>query len=331
MGKLLYIRNAAFAFLVALAWSAVPAVAQEWPTRFITLIVPFGPGSASDIVSRILAPGMSEALGQQVVIENIGGAGGNIGTTRAANAAPDGYTIVLGAIDTFAQSPSLFKTPPYNPVTDFTPVGLAVEQPLVLTVKKDLPVNNLKEFAAYLKANQAKMQFASAGVGSAVHLACSQINFAVGTPNVTHVPYRSSAPALQDVIAGHIDYYCPLAVAAIPLVKNQSLKALAILTQERSSLLPDLPTAKEQGFDGMDGYYWMGFFFPKGTPDPIVQKLNKAVNVTLETPAVQVRLRDLATTAVVRDRRSPAYLHKYVESEITKWAAAIKASGITPQ
>ena len=175
MGRLFQIRNVSFAFLVALAWSAVPAAAQEWPTRFITLIVPFGPGSASDIVARILAPAYSEVLGQQVVVENIGGAGGNIGTTRAAKAAPDGYTMVLGAVDTFAQSPSLFKNPPYNPVTDFTPVGLAVEQPLVLTVRKDLPVNNLKEFAAYLKANQAKMQFASAGVGSAVHLACSQI------------------------------------------------------------------------------------------------------------------------------------------------------------
>jgi tripartite-type tricarboxylate transporter receptor subunit TctC len=322
--------SAGFVVLVALAWNAVPVLAQEWPTRFVTLIVPFGAGSASDIVARILAPGMSEGIGQQVVIENIGGAGGNIGTTRASHAAPDGYTMVMGAIDTFAQSPSLFKNPPYNPVTDFVPVALAVEQPLVLTVKKELPVSNLKEFAAYLKVNGAKMQFASSGVGSAVHLACSQINSAIGV-NVTHVPYRSSAPALQDLIAGHIDFYCPLAVAAIPLIKNQSLKALAILTQGRSSLLPDLPTAKEQGFEGMDGYYWMAFFFPKGTPDPIVQKLNKAINTTLDKPEVQARLRDLATTVVTHDRRSPAYLHKYVESEITKWAATIKASGITPQ
>lgn len=330
MGTLLRIRNIAFALLVALACNASPAAAQGWPTRFITLIVPFGPGSASDTVARILVPHMSEALGQQVVVENIGGAGGNIGTTRAAKAPPDGYQMVLGAVDTFAQSPSLFKKPPYNPVTDFTPVGLAVEQPLVLTVKKDLPVNNLKEFAAYLKANQAKMQFASSGVGSAVHLACSQITFAVGA-TVTHVPYRSSAPALQDLIAGHIDFYCPLAVAAIPLIQNKSLKALAILTQERSALLPDLPTAKEQGFEGMDGYYWMGFFFPKGTPDPIVQKVNAAINVTLNTPTVQARLRNLATTVVAPERRSPAYLHKYVDSEITKWAATIKASGISPQ
>ena len=330
MKLLLQARNAALAFLVVLAWSTVPGAAQDWPTRFVTLIVPFGPGSASDIVARILVAPISEALGQQVVVENIGGAGGNIGVSRAAKAAPDGYVMVLGAVDTFAQGPSLFKTPPYNPVTDFTPAGLAVEQPLVLTVKKNLPVDNLKEFATYLKANHAKMQFASSGVGSAVHLACSQINHAVGV-TVTHVPYRSSAPALQDLIAGHLDFYCPLAVAAIPLIKNQSLKALAILTQERSPLLPDLPTAKEQGFEGMDGYYWMGFFFPKGTADPIVQKLNKAINVALDTPPVQARLRELATTVVARDRRSPAYLQKYVESEIAKWAATIKASGITPQ
>ena len=327
---MLDIRSTTFACLMALIVGAFPAVAQDWPTRFVTLIVPFGAGSASDIVARILVPRMSEVLGQQVVIENIGGAGGNIGVTRAAKAQPDGYQMVLGAVDTFAQSPSLFKTPPYNPATDFTPVGLALEQPLVLTVKKELPVTNLKEFAAYVKANQAKMQFASSGVGSAVHLACAQIISAIGA-NVTHVPYRSSAPALQDVVAGHIDFYCPIAPAAISLIANKSLKALAILTRERSPLLPDLATAKEQGFEGLDGYYWMGFFFPKGTPDPIVKKLNEAVSAALDTPNVQERLRELGTTVVSRDRRSPAYLQKYVESEGTKWAATIKASGITPQ
>jgi tripartite-type tricarboxylate transporter receptor subunit TctC len=292
--------------------------------------VPFGAGSASDIVARIIVPRVSEVLGQQVIVENIGGAGGAIGVTRAAKASPDGYQVVLGALDTFAQSPSLSNNPPYNPITDFTPVALAVEQPLFLTVKKDLPVENMKEFAAYLKANQAKMQFASSGVGSAVHLACFQITAAIGA-TVTHVPYRSSAPALQDLIAGHLDFYCPIATAAMAPIQNKSLKAIAILTQERSSLLPNLPTAKEQGFDGLDGYYWMGFFLPKGTPDPIVQKLSAAINVALDTPAVQARLRELATTVVAPERRSPAYLQKFVESEIAKWAGTIKASGINPQ
>jgi tripartite-type tricarboxylate transporter receptor subunit TctC len=292
--------------------------------------VPFGAGSATDIVARIIVPRVSEVLGQQVVVENVGGAGGAIGATRAAKASPDGYQMVLGAVDTFAQSQSLHKTPPYNSITDFTPIALAVEQPLLLTVKKNLPVENLKEFVTYMKANQAKMQFGSSGVGSAVHLACFRITSAVGA-TVTHVTYRGSAQALQDLIAGHLDFYCPIATAAMAPVENGSLKAIAILTQERSSLLPNLPTAKEQGFDGLDGYYWMGFFAPKGTPEPIVKKLNAAINAALDTPEVQARLRDLTTTVVAPERRSSAYLQKFLESEITKWADTIKASGIAPQ
>lgn len=325
-----HLRNVALACLIALACGTASAVAQEWPTRFITMIVPFGSGSASDTVARILAPSLSENLGQQVVVENVGGAGGTIGTTRGAKAAPDGYTLILGAVDTFAQSQYLFKSPPYNSITEFTPVGLVAEQPLLLTIRKDLPPNNLKEFADYVKANHAKMQFASAGVGSAAHLACFQFTAAVGA-TVTHVPYRSSAPALQDLIAGRIDFYCPLAVAGVPLMQNQSAKMLAVLTQERSPLLPDMPTAKEQGIDGIDGYYWMGLFFPKGVPDPIVKKLNDAINVALNSKNVQERLRTLVTTVTPPDRRSSAYLQTYLGSEIKKWAATMQAGGVTPQ
>lgn len=324
------IRNVVLTCLIALAWGMAPAAAQSWPTRFMTMIVPFGSGSASDTVARILAPSLSESLGQQVVVENVGGAGGTIGATRGAKAAPDGYTLVLGAVDTFAQSQYLFKSPPYNSITEFTPVGLVAEQPLLLTIRKDLPAENLKEFAAYVKTNQAKMQFASAGVGSAAHLACFQFTAAVGA-TVTHVPYRSSAPALQDLIAGRIDFYCPLAVAGVPLMQNKSAKTLAVLTQERSSLLPDMPTAKEQGFDGIDGYYWMGLFFPKGVPEPIVKKLNEAINVALDTPVVQERLRTLVTTVVPHERRSSDYLQTYLASEIKKWAATMKAGGVTQQ
>jgi tripartite-type tricarboxylate transporter receptor subunit TctC len=264
------------------------------------------------------------------VVENVGGAGGIIGVSRVAKAAPDGYQVVLGAVDTFAQSQSTLKNPPYNPLADFVPVGLAVEQPLVLVVRKNLPVENLKDFATYLKANHAKMQFGSAGVGGAPHLACFQLTSVIGV-NVTHVPYRTSAPALQDMVAGNLDFYCPLAVGAMRLIENKSLKALAILTRERSPLMPDMPTAAEQGFDAVDGYYWMGFFLPKGTPEPIITTLNQAIGAALDTPSVQARLREVATTVVAKDRRSPAYLRKYVESEIAKWAAIVKASGVEPQ
>ena len=315
------------ACLLAVAGWTGAASAQAWPSRHVTLIVPFGPGSGSDVVSRILMARASEVLGQQIVIENVGGAGGIIGVGRVAKAAPDGYTFVLGAVDTFAQSQSLQKAPAYNSRTDFAPIGLAVEQPLVLIVRNTLPVSDLKEFVTYAKANGSKMQFGSGGAGSAPHLACVQITQAVGTP-IAHVPYRGSAPAMQDMIAGNLDFYCPLAVGAIPLIENKQVKVLAILTRERSPLLPDLATAAEQGVSGLDGYYWIGFFMPKGTPEAITSRLNTAISAALETPAVQERLRTVGTTVVSKDRRSPAYLTSFVDSEIKKWAETIKASGV---
>jgi tripartite-type tricarboxylate transporter receptor subunit TctC len=322
------VRNLGFA--CALLGSITSAAAQSWPSHAVTLTVPFGPGSGSDTVARIIAGRVAEVLGQPVIVENLGGAGGTIAVSRAAKAAPDGYQVVLGAVDTFAQSQSLFKVPPYDAVADFTPVALAVEQPLILITRSEIPARNLQEFAAYLKTNQDKMQFGSTGVGSGPYLACFLLNAAIGV-NVTSVPYRSSAPAFTDMMAGTLDYYCPLAVGAIPFIDNKQVNALAILTAQRSSLLPDLPTAKEQGFDVVDGYYWMGFFLPKGTPEPIVTKLNAAIVAALDTPAVQDRLRVVATAVVAAERRTPAYLKAFLAGEIAKWRATMQASGVTPQ
>lgn len=321
--------QATLAFVLALAGLAAPAAAENWPTRPISLVIPFGPGSGTDLVARIISAPLSEKLGQTVIVQNAGGAGGLIGVTRVAKAAPDGYTLVVGSLDTFAQSPSLRKEPPYDPIKDFTPAGLAVVQPLILVVRKDLPVSNMREFAAYVKTNQAKMQFGSAGVGTAPHLVCSEITKAMGA-KVTHISYRGSAEAMQDLIAGHLDFYCALAVSVVPLLKSKTLKAIAILTEDRSPILPDVPTAKEQGFDVGDFYYWMGLFFPKNTPAPIVAKFNAALKDVLDRPDLQTRLRTVATTVVRPDRRSPEYLRSYLASEIKKWAEAIKASGITP-
>src|SRR6201996_3184864 len=266
------LRNVCLVGLAVLAAGAVSALADTWPTRVVTLVIPFGPGSGSDIVGRILANKISEGLGEQMIVEDVGGAGGTIAVSRVAKAPPDGYQIALGAVDTFAQSQYLFKEPVANTATDFVPVGLAVEQPLLLVVRNDLPVANLKEFAAYLKANQAKMRFGSAGVGAAPYLACYMMTAAIGaTP--THVPYRSAAPALQDMIRGDIDYYCPLSISVSGMIEAKSVKPLAVLTRERSPLFPDLPTAHEQGFDVVDGYYWMGMFAPKDTPASVVATL----------------------------------------------------------
>jgi tripartite-type tricarboxylate transporter receptor subunit TctC len=307
-----------------------PASAQGWPSHSITLTVPFGPGSGSDTVARIIAGRVSEILGQPMIIEDLGGAGGTIAVSRIAKAAPDGYQVILGAVDTFAQSQSLFKELPYDTVTDFEPVALAVEQPLILIMRTAIPATNLKDFTAYLKANQAKMQFGSTGVGSGPYLACYLFNNAIGV-KVTAVPYRSSAPAFTDMIGGNLDYYCPLAVGAIPFINNKQVNALAILTAERSSLLPDLQTAKEQGVNVVDGYYWMGFFVPKGTPETIVSKLNAAIVAALDTPSVQEHLRAVATTAVAPERRTPAYMRTYLAGEIVKWRGIMQASGVTPQ
>jgi len=322
--------HACVAGLALMACNAGPVSAQDWPTRFVTVVVPFGPGSGSDIVSRIIGTRASEILGQQMVIENVAGGGGMTGTNRVAKAAPDGYQIAFGSVDAFAQSLSIHKNVPYDPVADFTPVALAVEQPLILVVRNEIPVSNLKEFVTYLKANHAKMQFGSAGVGGSPHLACSQFLNAVGV-SVTHVTYRSSAAGLQDLMAGHVDFYCPIAVGAMRLVEGEKMKALAILTEQRSPLIPNLPTAKEQGINVVDGYYWMGYFLPKGAPESVVSKLNAAVTASLDTPSVQEGLQRVVTTPVSRERRTSAYLKDFIPSEIKKWSATVKASGITPQ
>jgi len=304
------------------------AQAQEWPSRPITMVVTFAAGSGDDLVARIVAPRMAEILGQPVVIENVGGAGGMNGANRVAKATPDGYQIVLGGTGTFAANQTLYKHPLYNAVSDFKPVALIVQQPMVLITRNDLPAANLQQFIAYTKANQAKMQFGSGGAGSATHLACVLLNLAIGV-NVTHVPYRSAVIAVQDMIAGRIDYVCPIASTAVGQIEGKRVKAIAMLSGTRASVLPDLPTASEQGLAGFDAYIWNGIFVPKDTPDAIVKKLHDAVVETMNTPAIDQRIRQMGGALVAPERRSPEYLRQFVEDEIKKWAAPIKASGLS--
>jgi tripartite-type tricarboxylate transporter receptor subunit TctC len=311
-----------------LALSQLPgAIAQEFPTRYITAIVPFGPGNSVDIFGRLMAARMSEVLGQQVIVENIAGAGGSTGTARAAHAAPDGYTIVIGGADTMAQNQWLFAKPPYNPATDFIPIALGVDLPLVLVGRNSLPPNNLTELMAYMKANQDKMQFGSSGVGGVTHLACAQIMRAVGV-ELAHVPYRSAAAGIQDLISNNLDLYCPVASGALPHIKAKTIKFFAVLTDQRSPLLPDLPTATEQGLPGINGNYWLGIFAPAGTPEPIAAKLTQAALAALETPAVQAKLRDAGAAIVTPERRTPAYVKKFIPEEIESWGKIIKERGI---
>jgi len=322
----LYVR--AIGTMVASVMTVPLAAAQTWPARPVTMVVPFAAGSASDSVGRVVSARLSEILGQQVIIENVGGAGGMTGVSRVAKAAPDGYQFVLGGIDTFAQNQTLYKKPLYNAVTDFAPVALVVDQPLVLVIRNELPAGNLREFIAYAKANQARMQYGSAGAGSGSHLACAQLNAAIGV-DVTHVPYRGSPPAMQDLIAGRLDYFCALAAAAMPQLGSSSMKAIAVMTRNRSPLLPNIPTAHEQGLTDFDSYFWSGFFLPRDTPAAIVRKLQDAAVVTVDTPLVQERLKVLGVTVVAPERRSTDYLKRFLDSEIEKWATIIKASGVS--
>jgi tripartite-type tricarboxylate transporter receptor subunit TctC len=312
----------------ALALLSAPASAETWPSRTMSMVVPFAAGSASDTVGRILAARLSEVLGQQVIIENTAGAGGMTGTARVAKADPDGYTFTFGSVDTLAINQTLYKKPLYNSATDFEPVVLMTEQPVVLIARNDLPASDLKSFIEYAKANQSKMQFGSSGLGSGSHLACARLNAAIGA-EPTHVPYRGSAQAMQDMMAGRIDYFCALGAAAVAPLESKTVKAVAILTKERSPLFPELASAHEQGLTDFDSYFWSGILLPKGTPADIVKKLHDAGVETLNTPSTQERLKKAGTTVVGADRRSAAYFKTFVEKEIAQWAATIKASSVS--
>jgi tripartite-type tricarboxylate transporter receptor subunit TctC len=304
-----------------------PAVAQDWPVRPVTLVVPFAAGGPIDTIGRILATRLTELLGQQVIVENVGGAGGMTGTARVAKAAPDGYQVVLGNVGTHAGNQTLYRHPLYNAATDFAPVILVVELPLVLVARKDLPADDLTAFLAYAKANQATMQFGSGGAGSATHLACALLNAAAGV-EITHVPYRGGAPAMQDLIAGRIDYMCVDTPVALPQIESKTVKPIAVLTRGRSPSLPGLASAHEQRLADFAATNWAGLFLPKDTPAPIIVKLHDATVAAMETPSVQAQMKKVGADLVAPERRSPAYLQKFVETEIEKWAGPIKASGL---
>ena len=312
--------------LAAAAASVERANAQDWPARPLTMVVPVAAGSSSDVVGRIVAQRISERLGQPVIVENSGGAGGMTGAYRVARAAPDGYTLVIGNAGTHAVNQTLYKHPLYNAETDFAPVALVAEVPHVLLARKDLPATNLAEFTAYAKANQAKMQFGSPGAGSVNHLACALLNLSARI-EVTHIPYRG--PIMPDLIAGRIDYWCPTVTVAIPQLNNQTVRALAILTIKRSPNLPDLSSAHEQGLVDFNANTWNALFLPKGTPATIVRKLNAAAVAAMETPSVEQRLREVGAIVVGPDRGSPEYLQTFVAREIRKWSGPIKASGLS--
>ena len=318
-------------FIKALAVAAVlapaTAQAQTYPSRPVTMVVPYAAGGTFDVLGRIMAVRMGELLGQSVIVENTTGAGGIVGVNRVISAKPDGYTFLLGTVGTHAYNQTIYKKRRYDAINDFAPVALFSEQPMVLEVRKDLPANTFAEFAALLKRDGAKMQYGSAGAGSTTHLACSLLNARIGA-NVTHVPYRGSAPATNDLIGGQIDYVCGNLGAAIALITGKQVKALALLSKDRSPLMPDLATAHEQGLADYDVTTWTAFFLPKGTPKEIVDKLNAVTHAAMDTPAIKARMLEIGVTGIAPERRSAEYLTKFVVEEVARWEGPIKSGGL---
>jgi tripartite-type tricarboxylate transporter receptor subunit TctC len=313
--------------IALLAIFVTPIKAETWPSRPLTMVVPFATGGPMDAIARILQSALADALQEQVIVENVGGAGGMIGAARVARSAPDGYQFVLGNVGTHAVSQTLYKTPFYNSATDFAPVVLIAELSLVMVARKDLPANNLQEFISYAKANQETMKFASAGAGSATHLGCALINARIGL-DVTHVPYRGGALAMQDLIAQRVDYLCIDTPTALPQIESGTIKPIAILSHGRSPSLPYLASAHEQGLTDFEASNWSALFLSKNTPAFIIQKLHDASVAAMNDPTVQKRFKENGIDLVGDERRSSAYLVKFVTGEIAKWAGPIKSSGL---
>jgi tripartite-type tricarboxylate transporter receptor subunit TctC len=301
------------------------AQAQTYPAHTVTIIVPFAAGGPADITGRIVAEIFSRHLGQQFVVENVGGAGGTLGSLRAAKAAPDGYTIISGHMGTHAAAPFFYPNLGYDPEKDFEPIGLIAEQPELLAVRKDIPANNLKEFIAWAKANESKLNMGHAGVGSVSYVGCLLLNSAIGI-KPTMVPFTGTAPVMNAILAGQIDYDCDPILGPLSHVRAGTVKALAIATKKRSPLLPDVPTSYEQGLPQFDCAPFYALFAPKGTPQAIVDKLAEALDKGLSEPAVQKRLSDLGAEIAEPNRRGPKALAELVHSEVARLGPILKAA-----
>jgi tripartite-type tricarboxylate transporter receptor subunit TctC len=301
--------------------SSSPAPAQDYPTRFITIVAPFQAGGPSDTVARLIAGPMSKALGQQVVVENVSGAGGTIGSGRVAKAAPDGYMLVISGSGTHAAVEQLYANPPYRAL-DFESVGLVNTTPVVVVGKRQLPPNTLQELVAYLRANEKTVTEADAGVGSVSHLACSVLHSLIGI-KPTVVSYRGTPQATQDLLAGNVDFLCNQIVNIVEHAKVGSLKAYAVTGERRSPMLPNVPTTAEAGLPDFKLTVWYGLSAPKGTPAPIVAKLNQALSTAMDDPTVVRRFAELGYDVVAPQQRSPAAFEDFMRREVDLWAKVL--------
>jgi tripartite-type tricarboxylate transporter receptor subunit TctC len=313
-------------FIAALGVATAPldAHAQSYPTRSITIVVPFPAGGASDVVARIVTDHMSKTLGHQMTIENVGGAGGTLGSARVAAAAPDGYALLAGSMGSHVAAPVLTPNLKYDPARDFEAIGFTAHSPAIIAARKDFPAKDMAEFVAYLKQNGDKVKQAHGGVGASSHMACVLFNAQLGV-KPTLVAYRGSGPALNDVVGGHVDFLCEQSVSVIEQIKSGSVKGYVAASDQRLAVLPDVPSAKEAGIDYKMSI-WAGMYAPKGTPKEIVDKLAAALDTALDDPAVIKRLGDLGGSIPAKEERNPATFDRLVKAEIARWSPILKAA-----
>ena len=314
----------AIVIALALAAGVTPARAQDYPSRSITVIVPFPAGGASDVVARIVGNQMSKILGQPIIIENVAGAGGTIGSARAAAAAPDGYTLLAAAMGSHVAAPVLTPNVKYDPLLDFVPIGITAHSPAVVIAREDFPARDLKEFVAVLRQKGDAVRQAHGGIGASSHMACLLFTEQIGA-KPTLVAYRGSGPAMNDLVGGHVDFMCEQSVSVADQVLAGTVKAYAVSAPERLAMLPDVPTAKEAGVN-YEMSIWAGLFAPKGVPPEVVAKLADALDKALDEPVVRETIAKLGGSIPVKEERSPAAFDRFVRSEIARWAPILAAT-----
>ena len=306
--------------------STAPVSAQEYPNKVITMVVPFAAGGPTDTVARLVAGPMTKTVKQQVIVENVLGAGGTIAANRVAKSAPDGYTILIHHIG-MSTAPALYRKLPFNPMTDFEPIGLINEVPMTLVAKKDFPAKDLKELIAYVKANKDKVNYANAGLGAASHL-CGMLFMSAIQTEVTTVPYNGTAPAMNDLLGGQVDFMCDQTTNTTSQIKAEKIKVYGVTTKKRVVSLPNVPTMDEAGLKGFEVSVWHGLYAPKATPRPVIDKLTNALHVALKDDNVKLRFAELGTEPVAENRATPAALRAFLKAEIDKWSPIIKKAGV---
>jgi tripartite-type tricarboxylate transporter receptor subunit TctC len=316
------------AMLLAVLCVLVPGLAwaQAYPTKVVTIIVPFAAGGPTDTVTRLVAQAMSKSLGQQIIVENVGGAGGTIGAARAAKATPDGHTLFLHHIGQ-ATSVTLYRKLPYSALEDFEPIGLVTDVPMTLVAKKEFPARDLKELIAHVKANKDKVSYANAGIGAASHL-CGMLFMSAIQTDLTTVPYKGTGPAMNDLLGGQVDFMCDQTTNTTSQIKAGKIKVYGVTTKKRVPSLPEVPTMHEAGLPGFEVAIWHGLWAPKGTPKAAIDKLAASLQGALKDPLVKTRFAELGTEPVGDDRARPGALRAHLKAEIEKWAPVIKKAGV---